>query len=719
MAETLVVTLINPGPFTETKPSGACSVFLRAWGGGGHDGGNYAYRNAVPADGISEFNGVVGAGGSIVAYSYSPTAGGISWVGTGDHYTMAGGGSASNNGAQNTVWTGEGGYVGGRGYGALGGAGSAGPRGPGYNSSGNSGGGANGGFTPAGSSFGTNNEQGGSGGAYAGSTNYSGGAPGGGYAHGDNYGTSYGGRGQVQIIYVFPDAQTPTSPGTSTWDNVKKSYEFVLTNSNLTAAHNRGYSSDASVYGSQGISSGDHSFKLTVEAVVGPIFMGVANKTRGMQASMGWSANDAVITSTGSVQFQSSSAGSLGAITAGSTYEIRIKNLRLYARKDGGLWNGRSDHHPDLDNGINISAIPTTAGSEKLFPVLWAGQPGTRVTANFTDWGRTAATPAHTGTGAATLPAIQSSASAGMGARGAISASMIAPTGASQGRSSQRSTAVANLVKPSLSTTAVERLKGTATALSISSVPSGAGVMISTAVGVAIAAMASAAATGSSRIEGNANQTLINPSAAGEGDGVQPSHTGSGEARLEGAVGLALGRAIFNGNGWAASPNPTASGSGSSKTGLVGFANVSTALPTAIGAGHHRIGGDGFVTTQAPIARLDGNTGIGATSHSVLPALSAVGASRAGHSGNSSLFLQGPTAAAIGSSTDKVSIQPTADRTWKALAESRAANALAEARQLSSATEHRAATASPEPRHLAGKSETRNLAAEAEIRLAS
>lgn len=203
---------------------------------------------------------------------------------------------------------------------------------------------------------------------------------------------------RTQAAGSFTDHAPPpvaggTSPGTGIWDSARQNYEFIISNAGRTATHNRGYSAAGSIYANQGISSGDHSFTLTINSIAasGTLQLGLGNKTRSMTANLGWSANDVAVGVTGSISYQSANLGNVGAIVVGSVVEIRVKNLKLYVRRDGGLWNGSSTITPDLDNGPSIAAIPTTSGFEKLFPLIYATHPVTGVTADFSNWNRVSA----------------------------------------------------------------------------------------------------------------------------------------------------------------------------------------------------------------------------------------------------------------------------------------------------------------------------------------
>ncbi|MGQ2972079.1 MAG: beta strand repeat-containing protein [Brevundimonas mediterranea] len=191
--------------------------------------------------------------------------------------------------------------------------------------------------------------------------------------------TSLGMAGAVTATQVSTPAQT----GAGTWDTVAKSYEFLLSNGNLTATHGRGYNASGSIYGSDGITTGDHSFKVTVHNPVGGIAIGIGNRSRSMTATLGWSVNDVGINSTGAILYAGTTLGNIGAINiVGTVVEIRIKDQKFYARKNGGDWNGSAGVSPEAGNGGNIAAIP----NQPIYPLVFGNNAGLSFTGDFTAW---------------------------------------------------------------------------------------------------------------------------------------------------------------------------------------------------------------------------------------------------------------------------------------------------------------------------------------------
>lgn len=187
---------------------------------------------------------------------------------------------------------------------------------------------------------------------------------------------------QVTVTDVDDTAPPVTGTGTGKWDEAAKSYEFVLSNSDLTATHNRGYNASGSIYATEGVTTGDHTFKVTIHNPIGGLAIGVANKSRSLGATLGWSANDVAVNTAGNILFGNAVQGNIGTLTSGAVIEVRIKDRRFYCRKAGGLWNGSASVSPDAGNGVDIASIP----NQPLFPLIFGNAAGLSFTGDFTGW---------------------------------------------------------------------------------------------------------------------------------------------------------------------------------------------------------------------------------------------------------------------------------------------------------------------------------------------
>ncbi|MFZ4165296.1 hypothetical protein [Brevundimonas sp. NPDC058933] len=258
---------------------------------------------------------------------------------------------------------------------------------------------------------------------------------------------------QTMTLSITDVSETPPDPGptvpseetfvcgplTTTWDTGSyKSYEFILSSENRVAHHNRGYNASGSVLGSQGITTGDHSFSVMITKLAGTVAMGVTNKNRPLGTTLGWSVNDASIQNNGDILIQNVNHGNIGAMEAGSIVEVRVRNQRLYARRDGGNWNGSPTVSPDAGNGPSIASI-----SGPIFPVVFGSTSGLQFVGHFSEWntdrnfaftvqpGETSITLAGHGAGGGGAGANTGNSGMG-GAGGAFSGATVSVTGGDQ-----------------------------------------------------------------------------------------------------------------------------------------------------------------------------------------------------------------------------------------------------------------------------------------------
>lgn len=343
---------------------------------------------------------------------------------------------------------------------------------------------------------------------------------------------------RVEALSTFAEHPAAPSipggtPGTGTWDENLKSYEFVLTNGRLTATHNRGYNASGSIYGTDGITTGDHSFKVTVHNPTGGIAIGVANKTRGLGQTLGWSANDVAVNSNGTILYAGgTNFGTIGAINiAGTVVEIRIKAQRFYARKNDGPWNGSASISPEAGNGVDISAIP----NKPLFPVIFGNNYGLSFTGDFTAWNGTVgtATPGNWLVGVIALKGPFTSGEAGQNIQAAATVVLTAPQTAGQGFRGSSADGAISLASPAVSAT------GSHTRV-------GSGVVTLTAP--------STQGLGAHGVEGSSAISLASPSASALGS---YTRVGSGVVALAAPVVAADGQHTVGAQGLVSLGSPT------------------------------------------------------------------------------------------------------------------------------------------------------------------
>ena len=183
------------------------------------------------------------------------------------------------------------------------------------------------------------------------------------------------------LLLTEEDAVT----GTGTWDPVGKSYEWTLSNNNLTVTHSQGQNAAAGIYGTDGITTGDHTYSVTLDVVSWSFQIGVSNKAIAITSSRGWSDHDIIVDKNGDIRKKSTAYGNVGTLNTGDTLDIRVKNQRFYARRNGGAWVPTD---PSANGGVDCSTIT----NQPLYPILFSQSTTTSVTGDFTQWNAYAAT---------------------------------------------------------------------------------------------------------------------------------------------------------------------------------------------------------------------------------------------------------------------------------------------------------------------------------------
>ena len=401
---------------------------------------------------------------------------------------------------------------------------------------------------------------------------------------------------RVETLSTFaPHPAAPSipggSPGTGTWDESRKNYEFILTNGGLTATHNRGYNASASVYGTDGITTGDHTFKVTVTNANGGVAIGVANTARSMTATLGWSANDIAVNTVGTILYLNQNLGSIGSITAGTTVEIRIKDRRFYVRKPGGQWNGSASISPEAGNGPDISGI-----SGSLYPVVFGNNYGLSFTGDFTAWNGTvgAATPGNWAVGVVSLKGPFTSAEAGQNTQAAATVSLSSPSTSAQGFRGVSSNGAITLSSPSAQASGSHTRIGSGVVVLSSPSTNGQG-----AHGLA----GSSAISLAPKVDGSAEHRR-----AGSGVVSMASPAVAGDVLVitgaNGAISLSSPSTDASGHRGARSDaavlmrSPAVQADGSQAVGANG--SVSLAQPTVEGSADHGVAGVGAVTLIGP-----------------------------------------------------------------------------------------------------------------------
>ena len=406
---------------------------------------------------------------------------------------------------------------------------------------------------------------------------------------------------RVETLSTFaPHPAAPSipggSPGTGTWDENRKNYEFILTNGGLTATHNRGYNASASVYGTDGITNGDHTFKVTVTNANGGVAIGVANTARSMTATLGWSANDIAVNTVGNILYQNQNLGSIGSITAGTTVEIRIKDRRFYVRKPGGQWNGSASISPEAGNGPDISGI-----SGSLYPVVFGNNAGLSFTGDFTAWNGTvgAATPGNWAVGVVSLKGPFTSAEAGQNTQ-AATVSLSSPSTSAQGFRGVSSNGAITLSSPSAQASGSHTRIGS---------------------GVVVLSSPSTNGQGAHGLAGSSAISLASPSAQGSG-----SHSRVGS----GVVSLAT---------------PVVAADGQQKVGVQGLVKLGS--PSVIAYANRGALASSSVTLTAPTVSAEATHAIGATASVILSNPRSEVQADHGVGGSGSVALKGPSTEAF------------------------------------------------------------------------
>lgn len=366
------------------------------------------------------------------------------------------------------------------------------------------------------------------------------------------------------------------SPGTGTWDENLKSYEFILTNGRLTATHNRGYNASGSIYGSDGITTGDHAFKVTIHNPTGGIAVGVANKTRGLGQTLGWSANDVAVNSNGAILYAGgTNYGTIGAINiAGTVVEIRIKDQRFYARKNDGPWNGSVAISPENGNGVDISPIP----SKPLFPVIFGNNYGLSFTGDFTAWNGTVgtATPGNWAVGVISLKGPSASGAADQNRSAIATVSLQNPSVYAQAFRGSSSSGAISLASPSVSA---------------------AGSYTRVGSGLVNLSAPSINGSGAHGVEGSSTISLTAPATVGAGS---YTRIGSGVVSLSAPAVSADGQHKVGANGLVKLGSPTVEAYAS--RGALSAATVTLTAGQLTATATHAVGATGAVIVSSPSA---------------------------------------------------------------------------------------------------------------------
>ena len=400
---------------------------------------------------------------------------------------------------------------------------------------------------------------------------------------------------RVETLSTFaPHPAAPSipggSPGTGTWNEARKSYEFILTNGGLTATHNRGYNASGSIYGTDGITNGDHTFKVTVTNANGGVAIGVANTARSMTATLGWSANDIAVNTVGTILYLNQNLGSIGSITAGTTVEIRIKDRRFYVRKPGDQWNGSASISPEAGNGPDISGI-----SGSLYPVVFGNNAGLSFTGDFTAWNGTvgAATPGNWAVGVVSLKGPFTSAEAGQNTQAAATVSLSSPSTSAQGFRGVSSNGAITLSSPSAQASGSHtRIGSGSVSLTVQTQGSGAhGVAGSSSISLAPKVDGSA----EHRRAGSGVVSMASPAVAGD---VLVITGANGAISLSSPSTDASGHRGARSDAAVLMRSPAVQADGSQAVGANG--SVSLAQPTVEGTADHGAAGAGAVTLIGP-----------------------------------------------------------------------------------------------------------------------
>jgi hypothetical protein len=175
---------------------------------------------------------------------------------------------------------------------------------------------------------------------------------------------------------------TPTPPAVSdtTWNPANKSFEFVLSNGDLTATHDQGYNASSFVYGTDGLgATGDHSFTVTVTVLpAGGFAIGLSNS--GFDGP--FNGNTAFVNVSGDICSNSEMGATLGAVVLNDVITVRVNNNKAFFRRNAGNWNANASADPVTGvGGIDLTYL---AGNH--YPMVYAETYTTQVVANFDSW---------------------------------------------------------------------------------------------------------------------------------------------------------------------------------------------------------------------------------------------------------------------------------------------------------------------------------------------
>lgn len=219
----------------------------------------------------------------------------------------------------------------------------------------------------------------------------------------------------------------------TTWDATYKSYEWVLSGSDLTATHDMGYDVAAGLYATtpRGL-TGDYSFKVTINALAADesMVIGLGSRSGGLESGF-YNNQHTMVVPDGAIWIYDWFYGALShTLAAADIIEVRLVNGKVYYRVNSGLWNNNAGHDPAAGTGgYDISHLD---GASALYPCVEGLKFGSKVTADFTAWDGVSA--GITANAAITLGALSASSAGKLALKGSATATLGALTSTAVGK---------------------------------------------------------------------------------------------------------------------------------------------------------------------------------------------------------------------------------------------------------------------------------------------